>query len=200
MKWTRRWEACLLAGLMLSAMMIPVTAFAGKCGQVRREVLRLHILAASDSERDQALKLMVRDAVLERAGELFGQAGTLEEAEQTVSARLREFERVGEQVLREQGCGYPVRAELTRMYFGTRCYGDTTLPAGNYEALRLTIGEGKGQNWWCVVFPPLCIGTAVKETTVTEQIEQLQRPRYRLAFASVEVIEWAAGKIFGGAD
>ena len=124
--------------------------------QLSERVVRLHVLANSDGEEDQALKLKVRDRVLARATELLTQAKNRAEAESLLRAALPELETLAAGELRANGCDYPVRAELTDTEVPTRAYDGFTLPAGEYLALRVMIGEGAGRNWWCVVFPPLC--------------------------------------------
>ena len=118
--------------------------------------MRLHVLANSDGEEDQALKLLVRDRVLAQATELLTQAKDRTEAETLLREELPELEALAVRELRANGCAYPVTAELTDTEFPTREYDGFTLPAGDYLALRVVIGEGAGRNWWCVVFPPLC--------------------------------------------
>lgn len=188
---SRRLDAALCCGLLLAMLLSPLAGFFGRCAEVRQEVLRLHILANSDSDADQAVKLRVRDAVLE----LFPAAGTLEEAEQAAEENLAAIEEAARRVLAEEGFSYPVKAELTRMYFGTRQYGDTTLPAGEYRALRLSLGDAAGKNWWCVMFPPICLPAAEPEEDAQagqalRDIRALnQGPRPRLSFALVEWLE-----------
>lgn len=198
----RRLDAALGAGLLLAMLITPLAGFGQRCAQVRQEVLRLHILANSDSEADQALKLRVRDAVLEETGGLFATAGTLEEAQAAALENLPAIEAAARRALAEAGSDAPVKAELTRMYFNTREYGeDTTLPAGEYQALRLSIGEARGRNWWCVMFPPLCVPAAEaaeegqESKAAEEDIEALnQEPHYRLSFAVVEWLEELAAE------
>lgn len=191
----RRLDAALGGGLLLAMLLSPLAGFGQQCAQVRQEVLRLHILANSDSPEDQALKLRVRDAVLLETGDLFSAAGTLEDARLLAEENLPAIEETARRVLAENGCRLPVRAELTRMYFNTRQYDRSTLPAGEYDALRLTIGEAQGKNWWCVMFPPLCIPAAAtaEEGEAPEALRDIQilneEPHYRLAFASVEWVE-----------
>lgn len=199
-----RLDAALIGGLLLAMLITPLAGFAQQCGQIRQEVLRLHILANSDSDADQALKLRVRDAVLDATGSLFSAAGTLEEAQAAAEENLPAIEAVARRVLEEEGCSYPVKAELTRMYFNTREYGeDTTLPAGEYQALRLSIGEAKGKNWWCVMFPPICIPAAAEAGEEAQAVEAdgegqqalrdiralNEEPHFRLSFALVEWLE-----------
>ena len=120
------------------------------------KVVRLHVLANSDSEEDQALKLQVRDVVLERATAILEESADRREAESRLRGELLEFERIAAEEIAAQGYDYPVTVELENTEFPTKEYDGFTLPAGEYLALRVIIGEGQGQNWWCVVFPPLC--------------------------------------------
>lgn len=120
------------------------------------QVVRLHVLANSDSEADQALKLQVRDAVLAHMPSLFTTATNQTQALQVVRQHLPALERLARQVVTKAGYTYTVRASVGIFDFPDRTYGDVTLPAGPYEALRLEIGQAKGANWWCVLFPPLC--------------------------------------------
>jgi stage II sporulation protein R len=161
--------------------------------QLRGNVLRMHIIANSDSDEDQRLKLCVRDALLAESDELFGGADDLDEADMLAEEKLPEIREIAERTLREQGCNDEVCAEIVDMDFDERVYGDITMPAGNYRALRITIGEAAGHNWWCVMYPPLCIPTAFgitddRETErscfSTGEREILHRPRkYRVRFA-----------------
>ena len=120
------------------------------------KVVRLHVLANSDSEEDQALKLKVRDVVLERATAILEQSADRREAESRLRGELLELERIAAEEIAAEGYQYPVTVELENTDFPTKEYDGFTLPAGEYLALRVIIGEGQGQNWWCVVFPPLC--------------------------------------------
>ena len=131
-------------------------------------VVRLHVLANSDSEEDQALKLLVRDAVLERATGILEQSAGRAEAEALLRESLPELETIAEETVRANGYSYAVTAELEDTSFPTKEYDGFSLPAGEYLALRILIGEGAGQNWWCVVFPPLCTAASadVPETAL----------------------------------
>ena len=120
------------------------------------KVVRLHVLANSDSGEDQALKLQVRDVVLERATAILEQSADRREAESRLRGQLLELERIAAKEIAAEGYDYPVTVNLENTDFPTKEYDGFTLPAGEYLALRVIIGEGKGQNWWCVVFPPLC--------------------------------------------
>ncbi|MDD3346898.1 stage II sporulation protein R [Oscillibacter sp.] len=128
--------------------------------QLADKVVRLHVLANSDSEEDQALKLRVRDKILERATDLLERSKDRGEAEGLLRGDLLEMERIAAEEIAAAGYDYPVTAELTDTEFPTKEYDGFTLPAGEYLALRIVIGAGGGHNWWCVVFPPLCTSAA----------------------------------------
>ena len=148
------WEIALLLGV--AVCLLSGARALHTQDELADKVVRLHVLANSDSEEDQALKLQVRDAVLDRAEDLLAQPSSRAEAEGKLRGQLLEFERLAEAVVREVGYDYEVTAELTDTEFPTREYEDFTLPAGEYLALRILIGDAAGRNWWCVVFPPLC--------------------------------------------
>ena len=153
----KKLELALLLGLAASICCSSLAKAADSRAKLEDNVLRLHILANSDSIDDQALKLKVRNRVLEYTGKLLKNPGdTLEQAEQIVTEHLEELEDLAEAVVTEEGYAYPVSARLTEMPFEDRVYGNLTMPAGTYDALRITIGAAEGQNWWCVVYPPLC--------------------------------------------
>ena len=161
-------------------------------------VVRLHVLANSDTEEDQALKLLVRDAVLERATEILEQSADRAEAETRLRESLSELEAIAEETVRANGYDYAVTAELEDTSFPTKEYDGFSLPAGEYLALRILIGEGAGQNWWCVVFPPLCTAASadVPETALaaglTEDQVSLMTEEdggYQLKFKAVELWE-----------
>lgn len=184
------------AALVISVLISSLTGFVRdgrELDRLRGEVLRLHIIANSDSPEDQRLKLRVRDAVLEHSGDFFGDAGSRDEAELGVREKLPEICALAERTLRENGCGDRVSAEITDVEFNERTYGDITMPAGEYRALRITIGKAAGHNWWCVLFPPLCIPAACgvvddeekeKECFDEEELEILHKPKkYRVRFA-----------------
>lgn len=148
------WEIALLLGV--AVCLLSGAKALHTQDELADKVVRLHVLANSDSEEDQALKLQVRDAVLDRAEDLLAQTSSRAAAEGKLRGQLLEFERLAEAVVREAGYDYEVTAELTDTEFPTREYEGFTLPAGEYLALRILIGEAAGRNWWCVVFPPLC--------------------------------------------
>ena len=150
----KRWELALMCGVLCAL------ALGGWLDREQErladQVIRLHVIANSDSPEDQALKLEVRDQVLAHAEELYPAGADRTAAAAAIQEHLPELAAAGQRVLEERGCDYAVRAELTETWFPTKEYEDFALPAGEYTALRVVIGEGAGQNWWCVLYPGLC--------------------------------------------
>ena len=143
--------------LLFLAAFLATGAMALQAGQeLSDKVVRLHVLANSDSEEDQALKLKVRDRILSCAEPLLASAADRREAESLLRGQVLELERAAALEIQANGYDYPVSVHLEDTVFPTREYEDFTLPAGKYLALRVIIGAGEGHNWWCVVFPPLC--------------------------------------------
>lgn len=161
----RLWEAALFLafGLTLTA---GVWASASESALADR-VLRLHVVANSDSDSDQARKLLVRDAVLAEAAPLLEGAEGRQEAEAALSGHLDELAQAGADALSRTGRSDPVTVTLADQWFPTKEYDGFSLPAGQYRALKVTIGEGKGRNWWCVVFPPLCLASVSEQGVET---------------------------------
>ncbi|MDR3310956.1 MAG: stage II sporulation protein R [Oscillospiraceae bacterium] len=151
--------------IALSATMLITSAFSEKQAALAEKIIRLHVVAASDSDADQSLKLRVRDAVLAVLAEPLSQAVTRGEALAAAERLLPEIEAAAREEIARSGFGYSVAATLESERFPTRVYDDFTLPAGVYESLRITIGSGAGTNWWCVVFPALCREAATEEQT-----------------------------------
>lgn len=170
----KKTDIALLAGIALAITLGGFRDFAVRAEEVQSEVLRLHIPANSDSGEDQRIKLELRDMLLERYGAELSDSGSLGEAERRAEELLPEIEEDCRGFLRERGVGYGARAELTEMYFTTREYGDVTLPAGTYKALRVTLGSGEGHNWWCVMFPPLCLPAVTDSDGSAESAESMK--------------------------
>lgn len=168
----RRWELALLIGLS-AALLLGLWLEREQTG-LADSVLRLHVLANSDSDADQALKLKVRDRILEEAEQILPEDSTVEEAAEILKGNLERLAKAGAQVVAEEGYGYTVMAEVCETWFPTKHYDGFSMPAGQYRALRIVIGEGEGQNWWCVVFPPLCLGSSVQETALDAGMEARQ--------------------------
>lgn len=185
-------SACIAFVLTVIYSLIP---FQAECADISNEVFRLHILANSDSEDDQSLKLKVRDRLLEYTKTLFENADSKEEAESVISDNLQSISNVAYAEVLDNGYDYKVRAEITNMYFTTRYYENYTLPSGMYDALRITIGNGKGHNWWCVMYPSICISSEeekdakAKEVFDTTQYDIVKNEKYRYKFKVVEIFE-----------
>lgn len=178
--WFYRRQAVLLCsmftviGLFLAAGLTMRGEAAGIQQGIAAEILRFHVIANSDSEADQALKLKVRDAVVEYMEVLLEDTQEIGETKSRVQAHMEEIEERAAEVIRAEGCTYPVRAELTECYFPRKSYGDCTFPAGRYQALRLCIGRAEGRNWWCVLFPNLCFIDSVHAVLPGEQKQKLK--------------------------
>lgn len=178
----------LIATILLCA--IPTDAEA----EIYEDTVRLHILANSDSEEDQALKIKVRDNLLSEYGGILRGCGSKSAAEETVRELLPEMEVVAEELIREMGYSYTVRATLTDEWYETRDYEDFSLPCGTYSSLRVIIGEGEGQNWWCVMYPPLCMELATEEAPpddglidyTGEEIRLIKNKKYNIKFKILE--------------
>lgn len=161
-------------------------------------VIRLHVIAASDSETDQALKLKVRDAVLSGLASLSEGCPSKEEAERTLSSHLEEVRAIALETLAAEGCDAPVSVTLGREKYPQKSYEGVCFPAGEYTSLRIVIGEGEGKNWWCVLFPQLCLAGAknaeaafVEVGLTPEQyrvITETDEPKYKLRFKIIDII------------
>lgn len=204
----------VIAGLLLAAL-AGLSGMARSLGEAAPaspdpygNLLRFHVVANSDTAEDQVVKRQVRDRVLELLTPTLSQARSPEEARQLVLARQDEVGRAAQDVVRRAGKNYGVKVEVGRFVFPTKVYGDKALPAGKYEALRISLGSAEGQNWWCVLFPPLCLvdaagGVAVASPAAVENAEswlgseQVDSLRGRAGDARLEVryalAEWLKG-------
>lgn len=156
----RRVVALFFAFLVCTALWAEATQ-----AQLAEKVIRLHVLANSDTEADQTLKLQVRDKVLAQTDQLLAGQENAAQAAAVLRENLEPLAQTAAQEIAAQGYDYPVTVSLEETWFPTRQYEDVALPAGNYQALRVVIGAGEGHNWWCVVFPSLCL-PAVSERAV----------------------------------
>lgn len=185
-------SACIAFVLTVIYSMIP---FRTECKEISDEVFRLHILANSDEDYDQQLKLKVRDKVLLYTESLFEKAKSKEEAENLILNNLQDICNTAQKEVTDNGYDYSVTAQITKMYFTTRTYESYTLPSGMYDALRITIGSGEGHNWWCVMYPSICISSeksqdeAAKETFNDNQYDIVKNEKYEYKFKIVEIFE-----------
>ncbi len=180
------WFRAGALGLVLAVLM-QGTVFAVRCAALENGVLRLHILANSDSETDQSVKLAVRDAVLEASADWYGNAGDLNGAVAAVCTHLETVEDAANRTLRALGAPYSAKALVCEAYFPTRVYETGTLPAGKYRTLRVELGEAKGHNWWCVLFPALCLPGAAAELPEAAGDITAEPERYELRFFAAEL-------------
>ncbi len=141
---------------------------------IANSVFRLHVIANSDSKEDQDLKYKVRDSLLKYMKEICGDCKSKDEAIALVTEHQEEFKQIALQTIKDNGYSYDVNISIGNFEFPTKDYGDISLPAGYYDALRVEIGEAKGQNWWCVMFPPLCFVDVTSGVVPEESKEQLE--------------------------
>ena len=172
---------------------------------IYKDVLRLHVVANSDSEEDQALKLAVRDKIILMSTELGKGATSIEDAEAIISANLTDIRECAQKEVYEKGYNYPVEVQLVREEYPTKNYASLCFPSGEYLSLQVLIGEASGQNWWCVLFPPLCLDAAsstnedafISVGLTPDQykiITNTNEPVYEARFKLLEVIEGAVNK------
>ncbi len=183
--------------LLISAY---VTPFIQTSERISDDVFRLHILANSDNEEDQQLKLKVRDAVLKKGQNVFTDCSSLEEIIASCESNIDLFEETATECIKENGYNYSVNAYVDKEYFNTREYEEITLPSGIYNALKIEIGEAKGHNWWCVMFPAICL-SAVSDSEMNnildeEEIELINSDnKFEIRFKIVEIYEKIKSKI-----
>lgn len=194
MKRINKLEISIAFGLVF-AFVVSVTGFGINCNNIRSDVVRLHILANSDSEADQKVKLAVRDALLASGKEIFSGTANKENAEILLNIGKDELTETANKVLRQNGFDYEAEIYLAQEYFTTRSYEEFTLPAGEYTALKVILGNGEGHNWWCVMFPPLCLPAATANADIDavfneEEVSLIKsKPEYEIRFRIVELIE-----------
>ncbi|NLJ79692.1 MAG: stage II sporulation protein R [Firmicutes bacterium] len=151
---------CLLgAGALLGLLICSIgTHFSADTAFAQESLIRLHVLANSNRPQDQDLKLLVRDAVLQESGMILSQTKDKREAQILLQENRHKIKEIAENVVWSHGYNYPINVEMGNFLFPQRSYGPLILPEGLYDAVRIEIGQGKGENWWCVLFPPLCLG------------------------------------------
>ena len=185
-------------------MAFSCTYFTASAQTVKEDVVRLHILANSNSEIDQEVKLKVRDALLETNASILSDSVTKENAKEHFESSKEILLKTAKKTLKENGFNYNVKITLQEEYFNTRTYGNLTFPAGQYTAIKVVLGEGEGKNWWCVMFPPLCVpaadGLETNETTadyLTQSGEKIVNggEKYIVKFKLLEIYEELRNKL-----
>lgn len=177
---------------LVCAIMLSMSRFDTLCDELRNNVFRLHILANSDSGEDQVLKLKVRDAVLNLSEDCFKNCSDSAQAINCAEMNIDKFKTAALNVIKENGYNYDVQIDIEPSYFENRRYDSFMLPAGEYMALNIKIGEAKGKNWWCVMFPQVCIGASkgIESGVSKESAELANKPdNYELRFKTVEIYE-----------
>lgn len=185
-----RTEVCVLLGLIISIFFCFINCFK-TTEKINKNVLRLHILANSDDEKDQKLKLKVRDNILKNFS-FNSFDNNIEKSKQKIRRELPKIEKIAKETIEQEGFCYNVKANLENTYFSTREYEGFAMPAGFYDALKIEIGKAKGNNWWCVMVPSLCIPAANKQKdaflTFNSYEKDLIQKGYKteIRFATVE--------------
>ena len=194
MSFKKKIELSVCIAILIS-IIFSIASFANTSESVRNKVLRLHVLANSDSAEDQELKLKVRDALLNAGCDIFNGSTDVNNARLKIEPYTDYLINVAEKVIIDNGFDYDVKIYLCNEYFTTRTYETVTLPAGEYLALKVIIGEGKGHNWWCVMFPPMCISAADEENEMknvlnADEISLIKKnPSFEPRFKIIEIFE-----------
>ncbi|MGB9679050.1 MAG: stage II sporulation protein R [Thermoanaerobacteraceae bacterium] len=174
---------------------------------ISRKLIRFHVIANSDSEEDQELKLKVRDAVIFEMNKRFEKIDDIDKSEEMIKTNLEEIQKIAQEVVYKHGKDYKVKALYGWFNFPTKYYGSVALPAGKYKALRIVIGNGEGKNWWCVMFPPLCfidITHGITDSKTKEEmakfltkdeINLIETDKPEMRFKIVEIFERYYNKV-----
>jgi len=172
---------------------------------VASKLIRFHVIANSDDEIDQVLKLKVRDSVLKYVSPKLVDSKSIEESRKIINNEDKNIKKIAQTIINKNGFKYTVSTALSQEYFPVKTYGNITLPQGMYEAYRIIIGLGKGQNWWCVMFPPLCFvditrGSLSFDKTKTEMKSVLSDDEYKLVDNTLNskkiIVRFKLGEIF----
>lgn len=188
-----------LSGILLFIGLLPVHGEE----EIYESVVRLHVLANSDSEEDQALKLSVRDAILQESAPWLADCDTREEASAVLEERKDDLKQIAENVVQNAGYSYPVSILLGEETYPERDYDSVCFPSGSYTSLRVCIGDAEGKNWWCCLFPPLCLGSSTVSSSDAEDafiavgltpdqykiITETEKPVYRVRFKILELFQ-----------
>lgn len=184
----------VLIGILITGLIVNVKKNEMQ-GELAEQVFRFHVLANSDSEEDQALKMKVKEAIITFMKQELPESDSVEMTKKWARENLLQIEEVATEIISEEGYEYPIKAEVTTCDFPDKTYGDITFPAGEYEALRIEIGQAKGQNWWCVLYPNLCfidaVHAVVPEKGKDELKEVLEEDTYDMVTATTRFkIRW----------
>lgn len=177
-----------------------ISPFVKTSERLSQDVFRLHILANSDSDEDQALKIKVRNAVLICGESVFKNCSGLSEAVEIGKNNIELFKSAAENCIAENGYDYPVNVYVDKEFFTTRKYNDITMPGGVYNALKIEIGKAEGHNWWCVMFPAICLPSVsddeINQYLSDDEIDLLNSgSKYKIRFKIVEIYEKIKSKV-----
>ncbi len=191
--------------IVFALLFIAFSAFTVEEREIYDKLIRLHVLANSDSDEDQQLKLKVRDKILEKSS-TFSELDSIESAEEFYSGKLEMLRDVALETIKQEGYDYDVEISLSKEYYPTREYENFRLPAGEYTSLRIMIGQAQGHNWWCVLYPPLCLSSAKADDAFVDAgftpdqisfITENDKPKYKVKFKVVEWFSEIKRTIFG---
>lgn len=194
MSLSKKIKISIIVGIVV-AILFSICSFAKTSEEIRSDVLRLHVIANSDTSVDQNLKLRLRDYILQEGKDIFNGSVNVENAVEKIEPVLPELEKSAKAFVNQAGFDYDVKISLSNEYFTTRTYETVTLPAGKYLALRVVIGSGEGHNWWCVMFPPMCVPAADKKDEIENVFSEKEiklvesKPKYEPRFKVVEIYE-----------
>lgn len=175
-------------------IMLTLIPFEASCQEIQQDVFRLHILANSDSEEDQNLKLKVRDEILKYTEDFYKSSNSKEEAIKITAENLQSIANKAKEIVFENGYDYQVKARVADVYFNTRTYENVTMPSGTYKALQIEIGNAEGKNWWCVMYPSLCVGASanyqeLKDNMNDNEYNLLTEEKTEYKFKIIEYFE-----------
>jgi stage II sporulation protein R len=182
--------------LTLIFCIIVTVSFEKDCKGIREDILRLHVIANSDKGYDQELKLHVRDALLISGKKVFSGSEDIISAEKSITDQKDILLYSAEETIKNLGFDYDVKIELARSYFPTKTYGELTLPAGYYKAVKVIIGEGKGKNWWCIMFPPLCLPAATDNKEVINDFLSDKEMQIVTSDPNIDIRFWLIEKYY----
>ncbi len=192
-KQTRKLINISLALAMTACLVLSMTGFTDSCDDMYQNIIRIRVIANSDSEIDQSVKLKVRDRILSFSKELFSEATTYDDAVLIAKDNIRDINREALDTVLQNGLEYSVTTEIRQEYFDTREYEGFSLPAGSYETLVVTLGDGEGNNWWCVMYPQVCVGSCAGELTDSIAEDSAQKAqnaeKYVVKFKTVEIFQ-----------
>ena len=189
----------MACGLILTVL-LNLAGFSAQCAALEENIVRLHVIANSNDEADQAVKLRVRDAVLREAEQWYGDAEDFDTAVTALCTHLESLEAAANSVLKAENLPYCAKAEVCEMYFPTRTYASFKLPAGRYRTLRISLGKAEGKNWWCVMYPNLCFANSMYEVDAgsgeklrevldpKEYASVLQKGNYQVRFKLLDLL------------